>query len=1226
MLRKAAPLFRAVSTTASPSSLVFRQPGNSARLVRSSINANVFPHLRRQATRPMNPSWTVPSVFIPQSRSAATAAKESQAKLLVLYGSQTGTAETYSRQLANVAKTYGLQPHVCSLDEGLSLVKDDLPVSTPIVIVCSTYGNAEFPSNAKAFAAALKSGSLKVRDRPFAVLGFGNSNFPEFNKAAKQLHELLSSQGAKMMVPAEFSCEKAAVGHDAVFGPWKRKLWDALGCSSAQNVGAAVSFTVQPATGEASRLTPPGFMALPVESNVLLTPQQYDPPTSLLKLKVSAKVQQEMLGRPLACTDYVEVFPSNPPELVTRFLRRFSLDKNAVVRVQSLEASPEWFGQNTLTTVGALLSSVIDLNCFPTMSFCEFLAAVTPAPAEKALLTKLATDPTSYQQFRQTVCTLVDLVEQAPSLALTLPQILTTFPRISPRVYSVANAPVADGVVEIAYTVRTFQVGKAVHKGLATHALAACAAGQPLTVRLAAGHLQEPPLDAPLALLALGSGITPARAIIQSRLQARQAGKKIGQTLLYYGFRHADSDFLFKQEFTKYQTDGLIGLIDVASHDQEQFLTPMDKFDRRLQDLIHNGGHFIYSGHGGSVPLLIQKQFTKATGTDVAFLRHEKRYQEDCYSADATLEQTLTALYRSKGSFKTLAEKFASAPMFCYQCEQTQHGVGCTRVGVCGKTPDVAALQDLQVHMTKVLSFYLHELRQMGAADDIETNRFVLFALFMTLTNVNFDAPRFHESLETLRQKTVHFRKEYESLCRKQGKQPKVLELIHLPTPLPARKELVALGRAVGILSKYVDEDDQSTPGVTEMLVYGLKGIAAYFDHAVVNGKEDASLYAFMQEALSFLCFPHTLQETLAMCLKAGTANVSVLQLLYDSNKTLGTPSPAEVAVKPTPGKCILISGHDLIFMKSLLEACEPLGIKVYTHGEMLPAHGYPELRKFKCLAGHFGGAWNRQTVEFPHFPGSILMTTNCIIEPQASYKDRFFTLGAVGWPELKHLGNTLKDVNWKPLLEAALQSKGFTDADTEFSYPRHNYTTKFTVGFGHETVIGAAGTILDQVGKGNISHFYLVGGCDGYEGERAYYTQLVEKMPPTSVVLTLGCGKFRVNHLDMGTIGDTGIPRILDMGQCNDSFSAVQVAIALSQALKCQINDLPLTLVLSWFEQKAVAVLLSCLALGIKPIYVGPSLPAFLTPDVLKVLVENFGIRPVGDPETDLKAMSGAK
>jgi hydroxylamine reductase len=545
----------------------------------------------------------------------------------------------------------------------------------------------------------------------------------------------------------------------------------------------------------------------------------------------------------------------------------------------------------------------------------------------------------------------------------------------------------------------------------------------------------------------------------------------------------------------------------------------------------------------------------------------------------------------------------------------------------------VAALQDLTVHAAKVLGFYAHELRQMGAAIPAEANHLTLFALFATLTNVNFDETRFHSIIKDVKRVTDNLSQQYASACAKANVTPKQPQCLVLPGSLPFSPGidgLVELGRTVGVLSRFGDPETQNAAGVSEMLMYGVKGIAAYADHSLQNKMEDDSIYAFVHKALAFLTTPDQfdLGKALALCLEAGNVNVKTMGLLYSSHKTLGVPTPTVAPIAPVPGKCILVSGHDLIILKRLLEATEPLGINVYTHGEMLPAHSYPGLKQHKNLAGHYGGAWMRQGVEFPHFPGPILVTTNCLTEPHDSYEDTIFTAGAVGWPNVPHIGNTPDDIKFDALIAAATAARGFDASTKAFAYPDPKGTVRpasYTVGFGHETILSVAPTIIEEIKKGTITRFFVVGGCDGFEGERSYYTELVANLPKTAVVLTVGCGKFRINHLDLGTIGATGIPRILDMGQCNDSFSAVQVALALANVLQCKVSDLPLSIVLSWFEQKAVAVLLSCISLGLKPIHIGPALPAFATPDVLNVLVKDFGLIPIGDPKEDAAKMCAA-
>lgn len=576
----------------------------------------------------------------------------------------------------------------------------------------------------------------------------------------------------------------------------------------------------------------------------------------------------------------------------------------------------------------------------------------------------------------------------------------------------------------------------------------------------------------------------------------------------------------------------------------------------------------------------------------------------------------------------TLLGRMGNTEMFCMQCEQTFGGKGCHKVGVCGKTPRVAALQDLTVHAAKIIGFYADKLRKMGEPVSDEVNRFTLYALFTTLTNVNFDETRFVDILGQASKHVIQLREQYTAACARTGATAERPFGVHLPVPLTSDCEkLIELGKQVGVLRRFSDPATQSGAAVSEMLIYGLKGVAAYTDHSLMNGKEDPAIYEYMHRALAFMAGPDNLDLTkaLPLALEAGKANVASMALLYDSNKTLGVPTPTTVPVKPFPGKAILVSGHDLIMLKGLLEKTEPLGINVYTHGEMLPAHSYPSLKKHKNLVGHFGGAWMRQSVEFPEFPGAIMMTTNCLTEPKESYGGRLFTAGAVGWKNVPHLGNTMADLDFAPLIAAAQQAPGFTANDKAFTYADpagQKRPETLTVGFGHETIQSVAPQLLEAIKKGDITRFFLVGGCDGFEGQRSYYTELVQNLPKTAVVLTLGCGKYRLNHLDKGTIGNTGIPRILDMGQCNDSYSAVVVANTLASALNCTVNELPLNIVLSWFEQKAVAVLLSCLHLGLKGVHVGPTLPAFITPEVLEVLVKEYGVRPLGDPAEDAKRM----
>ncbi|MEW6236030.1 MAG: hydroxylamine reductase [Candidatus Omnitrophota bacterium] len=545
--------------------------------------------------------------------------------------------------------------------------------------------------------------------------------------------------------------------------------------------------------------------------------------------------------------------------------------------------------------------------------------------------------------------------------------------------------------------------------------------------------------------------------------------------------------------------------------------------------------------------------------------------------------------------------------MFCYQCEQTAHGTGCTEIGVCGKTPETAALQDLLLYAVKGISMYAHRLRRLGVKDhDIDV--FAIEAMFVTVTNVNFNLPRIQEKIIEAAALRNRAKRRYEEACGQARHTPEILNGPAAWIPGGSLDELVKQGVLISIIKRF-ENFGQDIAGLQELLTYGLKGMAAYADHAYILGQEDDSVYAFLHEAMDFLTIDApTVDALLGMVLKCGEVNFRVLELLDAANTgAYGHPVPTPVRMEPLQGKAILVSGHDLKDLEILLQQTEGKGINVYTHGEMLPAHGYPGLKKYQHLAGHFGGAWMKQRREFDAFPGAILLTTNCLQEPKASYKNRLFTTGLVGWPGVPHIQNH----DFSPLIAAALAADGFAEDAPE----RTNL-----VGFGHNAVLGVADKVIEAVKNGAIKHFFLIGGCDGAETGRNYYTEMAEKAPQDCVVLTLGCGKFRVLDVDMGDIG--GIPRRLDMGQCNDSYSAIKVALALSEAFGVGVNDLPLSLIISWYEQKAVCVLLTLLYLGIKNIHLGPKLPAFVSPTVLNVLVEKFNIIPIGTADADLDAI----
>lgn len=545
--------------------------------------------------------------------------------------------------------------------------------------------------------------------------------------------------------------------------------------------------------------------------------------------------------------------------------------------------------------------------------------------------------------------------------------------------------------------------------------------------------------------------------------------------------------------------------------------------------------------------------------------------------------------------------------MFCYQCEQTAKGRGCDYLGVCGKTPETAAIQDVIVYQAKGIAMFAHRARKLGASlSPIDTT--LVDALFYTVTNVNFDAEFLAGYARQLNQVLTTVKTLYADTCRKSGQKP---EELGGPATFSAAATIPEIVKQADLLSilKSTAKHGAELAGVMELLLYGLKGTAAYAHHAQVLGVQCAEFESFASEALAYLgADAPKLDELLPLCLRCGEQNYKVMELLDRAHTDrFGHPQPTPVRVTPLKGKAILVSGHDLHDLESLLQATEGTDIHVYTHGEMLPAHGYPGLKKYKHLAGNYGTAWQNQAKEFDDFPGAILMTTNCIQEPRTSYARRIFTTGLVGWPGVTHVANG----HWKPVIDAALASPGFAADAPEQT---------ILVGFGHQAVLGVADKVIGAVKAGAIKRFFLIGGCDGAKPGRDYYTQLAEKLPKDTVILTLACGKYRFNMQDFGTIG--GIPRLLDIGQCNDAYSAIRIAAALADAFKTDVNHLPLSLVLSWYEQKAVAILLTLLHLGIKNIRIGPSLPAFVSPQVLKVLVDTFELKPIGTVEEDMRAM----
>ncbi len=545
--------------------------------------------------------------------------------------------------------------------------------------------------------------------------------------------------------------------------------------------------------------------------------------------------------------------------------------------------------------------------------------------------------------------------------------------------------------------------------------------------------------------------------------------------------------------------------------------------------------------------------------------------------------------------------------MFCYQCEQTAQGKGCTLGGVCGKTPQTAVMQDLLRALTVGISQYAHRARLLGKTSD-EIDRLTYEFLFTTITNVNFDFEKINTMCDLAEKTMTHAAELYAAACAENCVQPEKMmgacELI-LPKSIDERMEMAFAWSPF----HRIETLGADVAGLYELIIDGIKGVSAYAHHAAVLGYHDDEIAAYIHRAFSTLAeLPSDTQVLLELALECGHINIRTMALLDQANTSkFGHPEPTQVRVTPKQGKCILVSGHDLKDLAAVLEATEGKGINVYTHGEMLPCNAYPQLKKYAHLVGHYGTAWQNQHQEFAAFPGAILMTTNCIQKPLPSYMDRIFTTGLVEFPDVKHLEYN----HFKPLIDSALSQKGFEKDELPEKF--------IPIGFAHHAVMKVAPTVIEAVKSGAIKHFFLIGGCDGAKVGRNYYTEFAEKVPKNCVILTLACGKFRFNRLNFGNIG--GIPRILDCGQCNDAYSAVLIATALAEAFKCQVNELPLSFIISWYEQKATAVLLSLLALGVQGIKLGPSLPAFLTPPVLEILVKTFNISPISTVDEDLKA-----
>lgn len=533
--------------------------------------------------------------------------------------------------------------------------------------------------------------------------------------------------------------------------------------------------------------------------------------------------------------------------------------------------------------------------------------------------------------------------------------------------------------------------------------------------------------------------------------------------------------------------------------------------------------------------------------------------------------------------------------MFCYQCEQTKRSdvvAGCvSQQGTCGKNEMVSDLQDILVYQIKGIAQYHYRLAKVKAVDQ-KAAEFTLYGLFATLTNVNFNASHFNLLIQEAAQLRDRLKAEYAAATSHQDKLSAAAEFVPAPTldQLLQQASVAAVNAGEAVVGKDVI-------GLRVLILYGLKGVAAYAYHAWVLGFKDDVINLEIARLLDYLATdPTDIEELLQQALAVGQLNLQVMTLLEKANTdSFGAQAVTAVRITSVAGKAILVSGHDLHDLHQILEQTQGKNINVYTHGEMLPAHAYTKLKAYPHLVGNFGGAWQNQQQEFADFPGAIIMTSNCLIEPQNSYRQRLFTAGPVGWPGIRHI----QDGNFAPAIQAAQALPGFKETAPE---------TTITVGFGRHVLMNAAETVVNAVKAGAIKRFFLIGGCDGAVPGRNYYTELAEQTPANTVILTLGCGKYRFNKQDFGTIG--GLPRLLDLGQCNDSFVAIEIAKALAGAFNCGVNDLPLSLMVSWFEQKATAVLLSLLALNVQNIHLGPTLPVYLTPNLLAVLQQRFAIK----------------
>ncbi|OQR93068.1 hydroxylamine reductase [Achlya hypogyna] len=1169
--------------------------------------------------------------------------------MLILYGSQTGTAESYAKIVHSFAKARGLKVRMmpASAYDMTALPLEDENI---VLFITSTFYNGEFPNNFNACWEYLKNDAPSMLNLKFGVFGLGCSTTKDnFNRAAKSVRARLLELEAVELIPAAYGDEHDVCGHETAFRPWIKSLWQCL-LGDDQKMTLPVHYDVRLFSMDAPRDMGPSFKQLTVVSNELVTAEGYERPTYLMTMDLPE-------GMTYRAGDHVQIMYKNPDSLVARAAAVLRLDLDTVVQMQPLEDGlPKTFPTTAPVTVRALLRDYLDLSSPPSRSFLEGLSALCPDPDEAAYLQNLAEDMAVGNLYMRFVSggmlrepfTLIDVLEDHPSIEVKLDHLLGNVRPITPRYYSICSSHLERPTqIQVCYMVDQWYCTKdptTVIQGAAAGFLAAQVPGATITAKTSHGYFKIPDsLYVPIIGVALGTGIAFFRALLQHRAaqHAENPDAPMTPVRLYYGMRHASKDFLFKDELHAYEEEGLLELIPACSHDTAAFVTPATKLaehPEKVCEYLDNGGVYFYCGIGGVIPNYHEASVLHALmeghGDDttaaieaatIETLKETGRWQVEAFSRSIDHENALqqaqdVVLNKDR---RPIADVLKDCEMFCYQCAQTSQGVGCTKVGVCGKTPSVAALQDLLVEHMKHLSWYCHQIRALGADDDSEVlataDKFTLDAAFATLTNANFDPARFVELVDVGLSLYAPLQELYTETAMAAEEEP-------LPTPWVARdlphglaaaadvdmEDLVAHSKKVGVLSRLRLARDDALVGLQEMLVYGLKGLAAYADLAAQAGAIDVEVQSFIHEAFAFLLTKEaaSVDNCIDMLMRCGQVNLVAMELLHAAN---GVQTPATLPARPVAGHCVLVSGQDLKVVRDLLAQCaayeEATGVhvNVYTHGELLTAHAYEDLRASGYLAGHFGSAWQRQSMEFGHFPGAIVLTTN-ITPPQSTYKDRLFTAGAVGYPDIPHVHG-----DYTALLDKAVATAGFSEDDTAFSYPPNPfvpYATQFTVGYGLDTLLDNIDVLVDAVKAGEISRFYLIGGSDGYEGERTYYSDLAAALPPTSVVLTFGCAKYRMTHLDMGFIGDTGIPRFIDLGQCNDVYGAIELAKALAAKMDCTMSELPLSIVLAWFEQKTIVTMLTLLSLGICHIRGGPTTPAFLRPSIFQIMHDRYNLK----------------